>query len=99
MTLSEIISRLGSLDDRSFIGVRKPWGPDSDAWVGSIPEDLRFPKEAANLGYSYFLEVSTALEILKVFGRRVPSPEEKVALMLFYAENDAYPSWVYSGAT
>ena len=98
MKLVEIISRLGDLDNRAFIGARKPWSPDSDGWVGAIPEDSRFPTEAANLGYSYFLEVSTALEVLEVFGTRVPTLEEKVALILYYAKNDAYASWIYAGA-
>jgi hypothetical protein len=36
-----------------------------------------------------------ARQVLEVFERRKPSEEQTRALLLYYAENDAYPSWVY----
>jgi hypothetical protein len=33
--------------------------------------------------------------VLGVFGEKPPSQEEKIALLVYYADNDAYPDWVY----
>ena len=46
-------------------------------------------------GFKYFLGVSTAREVLEVFQGREPSLEEKIDCLLYYAENDAFPGWVY----
>ena len=46
-------------------------------------------------GYEYFLEDSVLREILEMPEAQTLSEEAKVDLVIYYAENDAYPSWVY----
>lgn len=53
------------------------------------------PSEVAARGLDYFLEVNIAKEVLEVLGKKAASREEKVKLLIFYAENDAYPDWVF----
>jgi hypothetical protein len=43
----------------------------------------------------YFLEASTAREALAVFDGRATTLEERIRLLLYFAENDAFPGWVY----
>jgi hypothetical protein len=43
----------------------------------------------------YFLEVFVAKEVCEVFGTRRPAAQDVARLLVFYAENDAYPNWVY----
>lgn len=43
-----------------------------------------------------FLEVHVAHEVLRVFDDKPPTMEEKLRLLIHYAENDAYPEWVYT---
>ena len=95
MNLRQAIEDLESLDTDATIVARRPWSVGSDAKVvapsmlGPAAPDVRRD------GLEYFLEVSVAREVLEVFGDRTPSEEEKVACLVFYAENDAFPAWVY----
>jgi len=44
-------------------------------------------------GFEYFLEVSTANEILEPFLVANPTPLQIFDFVLYYAENDAFPDW------
>lgn len=95
MKLEQVLAGVDSLDRDSTICAKKPWGPDSDAAVVKPDENYRLPPAIEEAGYEYFLDVPTALETLEVFGTKPPTAEEKVRLLMFYAENDAFPGWVY----
>lgn len=95
MSLASILERLADLDDSSCIFARKPWGPDSIAEVASLEANFDAPKEVSAQSLEYFLEVHVAKEVVEVFGERKPSASEVERLLIFYAENDAYPDWVY----
>jgi hypothetical protein len=95
MTLQEILDRVDELGDDQVIFARRPWTPDSEAEIGKFNDNFRVPDATSNRGLDYFLEVSVAKEILEVFGETRPAPERIRALLMFYAENDAYPKWIY----
>jgi hypothetical protein len=93
MKLVEAIEKLRKLDDGATIFARRPWTGDSECTLATVEDKL--PKELKKAGFDYFLEVSVALEILGVFGRKRPTLEDKLRLIIFYAENDAFPDWVH----
>lgn len=96
MKLSEIIAKLEELCDEQCIVAKRPWSSDSDAELVRLTEDSRIPASALSAGYEYFLEVSVALdEVLDGVGDRL-SPGQRVGAVIFYAENDAYPEWLYA---
>jgi hypothetical protein len=93
MKLQGILDRLNELGDDQVIFACRPWTPDSEAEIGILDHNLRVPDEMNNRGLEYFLEASVAKEVLEVLAR--PTRERMRALILFYAENDAYPEWVF----
>jgi hypothetical protein len=95
MTLDEAIQQLDKTDEDAILCARRPWMPSSDCVVVAPSEDLSVPKHIKDAGLAYFLEVHVAHEVLNVFNDSPPTHEEKVRLLIYYAENDAYPDWVY----
>ena len=82
-TVADAIAALDTLDEDDVIYARKPWSPTAAAMIG--PDDL----EPA--GFEYFLEVSVAREVLE---GPLLTLDERVRLLLHYAEYDAYPDWL-----
>jgi hypothetical protein len=67
---------------------------DSEARVVELDEESRLPPDALSDGFEYFLETFVALEVLEgLRNRRILSTEDACNLILYYAENDAYPEW------
>lgn len=95
MTLAEAIVRLDSFGENRVICARAPWIPTSDCVVPELTEQLGVPQNVLREGYKYFLEVLVAKEALEVFGDRTPTDDERVRLVIHYAEKDAFPDWVY----
>ncbi|MBW8371479.1 MAG: hypothetical protein K0M66_10995 [Thiobacillus sp.] len=95
MDLGTIIDQVSSLQDDLCIFAKKPWTPASQAVATTLGADFKTPKEISDQGMDYFLEAHVAKEVLEVFGDHAPTLEEKRQLLIFYAENDAYPDWVY----
>ena len=95
MTLAEAIARIDQLDEDSTILVRTPWAPDAEALVAPLTDGCVIPAEVSQAGYSYFLEVSVAREVLEGFPALDAVLEKRVRLLQHYAEFDAYPDWVY----
>ena len=79
------------------ICLRAPWTTDAEARVVETDEDGRIPPDALSDGLRYFLETTVAREVLDVLrGQPTKSAtEDACSLLLYYAENDAYPEWVY----
>jgi hypothetical protein len=76
------------------ICVRAPWTADAEARVVALDEESRLPPDALSDGLKYFLETEVALEVLDgLRNRRIISTEDACSLLLYYAENDAYPEW------
>lgn len=95
MNLEQLLDRIHELPDGECIFARKPWSATSEAVTAPLGENFQVPSDVVALGLDYFLEVHIAREVLEVFGDRPASSEEKLRLLIFYAENDAYPGWVY----
>jgi len=95
MRLSDAISNLSNLDYNDVIFARKPWTPKSEADVAPLDQEFRAPEAIKKRGLDYFLEVTVANEVLAVFGERIPTFDQVCDLIFFYAENDAFPEWVF----
>jgi hypothetical protein len=97
MTLEEVVAMIEGLDEEDVIFSEKPWSINGRAITGRLNSDYRVPTSISSNGLEYFLEASTAREVLEVFGDRTPSITEQCDLLIYYAENDAFPDWVYQG--
>lgn len=95
MTLGDILAKVGEISDEETILSRRPWQTDGDVLLIRLDEECRVPLPAKNAGWEYFMEIATAKEVLEVFVGAPPAPEERVQLLLFYGENDAFPDWVF----
>jgi hypothetical protein len=94
--LIKLVERLDELDDEDTIYVCEPWTEDSDAMVARDDPDsglpFETPREAADAGMTYFLEVFVACEFLEDW---TASLDEKPTLaatcrrLIEYAINDA----------
>jgi hypothetical protein len=98
MKLINALDQIQEIQDNNndVIFAKKPWTLDSEADIKPLDIELRVPKEIIDIGLTYFLEINVAKEVLEVFNERVPTNEERYALLIYYAENDAYPDWVYN---
>jgi len=92
MTLHDAVARLEELDGEDMFYVRRPWTADADCVVARYDGATG---ASSHDGMDYFLEASTAREVLAVFDGRATTLEERIRLLIFYAENDAFPDWVY----
>lgn len=95
MKLGAILERIEELNESDVVFAEKPWSLDARAEIGQLDRDYKVPDSILSQGLSYFLEVSTAREVMEVFGGVPPTKQEICSLLLFYAENDAFPEWVY----
>lgn len=95
MTLKDAFDRVLILRDDDVIFAARPWTLTSEAEIGPFDSDYRIPEAYMERKLEYFLEASVAHEVLGVFGDRKFTDDERNELLLFYAENDAYPDWVY----
>jgi hypothetical protein len=94
--LLDIVAKLDSLPEDVMICAKRPWGPSAEAWVGPPGDNFGVPPHVRSAGYEYFLEVFVANEVLEVLKESAQqSVEAKLRLLLFYAENDSFPDWVY----
>jgi len=94
ITLVQLIENLDQLDPAMTIYIQPGQG-----WTGASFAIACFPSQdgsapAKAMGMQYFLEVSTAKEVVDVWkvwrGGQVPSLKERCAAIIYYAENDAY---------
>ncbi len=97
-TLRDVVKWLESAEENyvsmKTICVRAPWTADAEARVVALDEESRLPPDALSHGLKYFLETEVELEVLDgLRNRRIISTEDACSLLLYYAENDAYPEW------
>src|SRR5580693_4783212 len=96
MTLQEALSGIENLGDDDVIFARKPWTLDTEAEVGHFDAGSRIPTEMTSRGLEYFLEVFIAREeVLDGIKEFLFSNAEKCALIIYYAEFDAFPEWSF----
>jgi hypothetical protein len=95
LTLEDAVAQLDTFDRIAAFFVRRPWLRDAECVVAALDEHLAVPLHIKEAGLEYFLEVSLIHEILEVFENKPASLDEKIRLLIDYAENDVYPDWVY----
>ena len=84
MTLDEALAKLESLDEEDTLYVVRPWSGGAECVIA--------PTGSKPAGYEYFLDAATALEVLDVLDEEQRTPEKVRKLLIYYAENDAYPT-------
>lgn len=94
MNLREVVDLIDRETDAMCIVAKRPWGPESNAALVRLTDEYRVPDETLKQGYEYFLEVTVALDEVLEGVQDVLSPSQRFEAVLFYAENDAYPSWL-----
>ncbi len=90
--LINILENLAALDQDATIYAAKPWNCDSPAVVVREPEEGGIPREAREIGATYFLEVFVADEFLedwRASNRRPVSDRDQCERLIMYAINDA----------
>jgi hypothetical protein len=90
MTLGEVVSSLDSLSDDLCIVARRPWTATGEAMLVRTDAEFRIPSHVRDAGYEYFLEVSILRdEVLEAVPKN--NIAQRIAIAIYYAENDAYP--------
>lgn len=93
MTLADAVDGLKKLDDEDVLYVRRPWAPTAECMI------VRFAGSnaagAEKNGLAYFLEAATARAALEVFEGCETTLDERLRLLIYYAENAAFPDRVY----
>lgn len=93
-TLGDLLDGIDGLDPALtlYAPEARPLLPTSPA--RAIPDDEGSIQFLAADGLVYFLEVDIAREVIEVWSAwrdgRVPTVEERVAAVTFYADHDAY---------
>src|SRR5687767_7482502 len=98
MNLAEAVSSIESLKLGEVICARPPWVPEAEAVICEYDiEDGSIPEHIEKAGFKVFLDRVDGMDVLSMFKTqgRTPSLEEKVRLLAYFAEFDAYPDWVY----
>ncbi len=94
MILKEIVNRLDEFDDETYIFTQMP-DPTGESKAILVPF-RKIDDERVDLPFEmiYLLEVEIAKDVIKAWSfmrdGRIPSLEEKVQAIIFYAKNDAY---------
>ena len=91
MKLMEVTSRIHQLDPEQTIYAKAPWRTDSEAVIATEEQGSLVPEQLAQQGFSYFLEVSVASEVIPDLSHVQPSftLEQWCERLIRYAENDA----------
>jgi hypothetical protein len=96
MLLRDVLNEIGCLNPADTLYVQQPWSLDSVTLVlatGSTRDELY---EAKKSGFAYFLEVFAIREVLEGDEAEALANERKIALLIHYATEDAYPDWLFA---
>jgi hypothetical protein len=95
MTLGQILGDLNSVADDLCVVARRPWSEAADAMLVRPDNSGRLPNHLKEAGYEYFLEVNIIRD--EVLGEWNPllNSAQRLALVLYYAEHDAWPEWFH----
>lgn len=97
MKLIDVIGNVvDAPDQETVLCVKRPWKPDAECIIVPVYEDDQYkvPSHIQEQGYEYFLEVFVVEEVLETPDVKVLSQEDKARVLIYYAENDAYPEWL-----
>lgn len=87
--LIDLITRIDEFDEEEVIFVKGPWEPGSEARLFRLTSEGRAPAEAEALGFTYFLEVDVARQVLDEFVDSAASEDRKCTRIIQYATYDA----------
>lgn len=96
-TLGDVVKWLEGAEESEVsmktICLRAPWADDAEARAVDQDEQGRPSSDALSDGLKYFLETSVAIEVLEVLRDQATKSTtgDACRLLLYYAENDAYP--------
>lgn len=95
MNLDDAIKKVLLLrDDDLVIFAKRPWNLKSNCVIDKLDSDYRIPLSISNDGFEYFLEYSIVEELNEIKKEMLIDESKFISLVIFYAENDAYPEWV-----
>jgi hypothetical protein len=91
MDLMRITQQVHQLDPELTIYAKAPWNTGSEAALALEPDDTLVPESLALQGFTYFLEVSIASEVVPNLSHVEPSLtlEQWCERLITYAETDA----------
>jgi len=92
MRLKEVLSDTDSLDEYDVIYAKRPWSLNAEAYVVRYQEGqtvIRFFEDAPS--FEYFLEAPLVKDIRQQVEDAGRSSDEVLDVLLYYAENDAFP--------
>lgn len=95
MTLGQIFAHLDSAADDLCIVARRPWRESSDAMLVHLDDDGGLPCHVKAAGYEYFLEVHIIKDEVLGEWSAVMNSAQRFAVVLHYAEYDAWPEWFH----
>ena len=93
MQLEEAIFSASSASERSVLCAREPFSPDAEARIVEFTAEWAVPEDVKQEGFSYFLGREEVVALLAERVAKSLPKSRQVALLIYYATNDAYPSW------
>ena len=92
MKLRDVLNASGTLEEHDVVYARRPWSLDSEASVIRYEESQQVERlQPGAPDLEYFLEAPLLQDIRKQVEEAGRSSEEVLAMLLYYAENDAFP--------
>ena len=92
MTIEEVIQNLDFLSNADTVFASRPFKKESE--IRLVKDAHLDNRELEASGFSYFLEVAIMREVIEVWQKwrneRIPTLNEKIEAIIYYAENDAY---------
>jgi hypothetical protein len=92
-TLWDLVMKLSWIEDDPTIYASEPWDRNAKALLVSTDGE-GCAAEPIPPGFVYFLETSICKEILEGIARHKLSSERRFEVILYYAQNDAFPEWL-----
>jgi hypothetical protein len=91
MKLREILNKSDELGEYDVVYAKRPWSLDTEACIIRYGPDESVPRLLSDSFYEYFLE-SALIHDIRTQVEDAGNPiAEAMRVILYYAENDAYP--------
>jgi len=91
VNLLDLTKQVHQIDPELTVYAKAPWSFDSEVCLAIEPEDSLIPESLASQGFSYFLEVFIASEVVPDLSSGVPFFTQKkwCERLIRYAEMDS----------
>lgn len=99
VSLVDFLAEIDRHGENEVVFMRRPWGVDSDIVVGELEKDCSVPVWAKDGGYEYFMEVFAIRDAISPVEDKGLCFRRMGELVVFYAEYDAYPDWVFDSSS